>query len=89
MCQNRWHPITKRFSPVLPLDHCDATGRFPSERSRPVGSSLIKFFIIQMAGLLRRQKLPRHLFFMIGHFHYFASRYSVFDIIIYMRTCTL
>ena len=31
--------------------------------------NIIKLFIIQTAGFLRRQKLPRHLFFMIGHFH--------------------
>ena len=79
---------TKRF-PFFYGTIVMPSGHFPSERSRPVGCNLIKFFIIQMAGLLRRQKLPRHLFFMIGHFHCFVSRYSVFDIILYMRTSTL
>ena len=51
--------------------------------------NIIKFFIIQMAGLLRRQKLPRHFFFMIECFHCFVSRYSVCDIIIYMYMNTV
>ena len=62
------------------------SGRFPSERSRPVGSNLIKFFIIQMAGFLRRQKLPRHLF---DWTLLCTVLYSVFNIIVYMCTCTL
>ena len=78
---------TKRF-PFFYVTIVMPSGHFPSKRSRPVGSSL-KDLHNTNGWAFEEAEVAQAFIFHDWTLPLFLSRYFVFDIIIYMHTCTL